>query len=285
MPHMTVRGVSLNYKVVGSDGPWVALTPGGHRSMEGVASLAKKVAAAGYRVLIHDRRNCGLSDMAFDDTQSEYETWADDLHALMTQLGALPAYIGGSSAGCRLSLLFALKYPQSVLALMLWRVTGGPFAVKRLATEYYGKYLEAAEKGGMAAVCETGHYQEQCALRPENREVLMATDPKHFISTMNVWRASFLKSAESPVIGATEAQLKSLAMPTCIVPGNDNTHPGRVGEHLHRILGDSSELHIMYPEHADVDLIPGEEWLPREGEMAAIFTGFLKRVRSRSGAE
>ena len=284
MPRMTVRGVSLNYKIIGNSGPWVALTPGGHRGLEAVESLAGMVAAAGYRVLIHDRRNCGQSDMAFDDTQSEYETWADDLHAMMTQLNALPAYIGGSSAGCRLSLLFALKYPQSTLALLLWRVTGGPFAVNRLSTEYYGKYLAAAEKGGMAEVCNTDHYLEQCALRPENRKLLMATDAKHFINTMNVWRTSFLKSAQSPVIGATEEQLKTLKMPTCIVPGNDNTHPGRVGEQLHRILGANSELHIMYPEHADVDLIPGEEWVPREGEMAAIFIDFLGRVRAKAAA-
>ena len=284
MPRMTVRGVSLNYKIIGDQGHWVALTPGGHRGMEGVESLAQKIAAAGYRVLIHDRRNCGRSDMAFDDSQSEFETWADDLHAMMTQLNALPAYIGGSSSGCRLSLAFALRYPQSVRALLLWRVTGGPFAVKRLATEYYGKYLAAAETGGMAEVCATGHYQEQCALRPENRKLLMATDPRHFINTMNVWRASFLQSAESPVIGATEAQLKSIVVPTCIVPGNDNTHARRVGEHLQRILKENSELHVMYPEHQDVDLIPGEQWLPREGEMAAIFTDFLKRVGARSAA-
>jgi pimeloyl-ACP methyl ester carboxylesterase len=283
MPRMNVRGVSLNYKIIGDKGPWVALTPGGHGGMERVETLAQKVAASGYRVLIHDRRNCGLSDMAFDDTQSEFDTWADDLHAMMTQLNALPAYIGGSSSGCRLSLKFALKYPQSVKALLLWRVTGGPFAVNRLAREYYGKYLEAAEKGGMAEVCNTDHYLEQCALRPENRKTLMATDVKLFMNTMKVWRAAFLESAESPVIGATEAQLKTITVPTCIVPGNDNTHPGRVGEHLNRILKDS-EIHVMYPEHADVDLIPGDQWIPREGEMAAIFTGFLKRLDAKAPA-
>ncbi|MFM9969778.1 MAG: alpha/beta fold hydrolase [Burkholderiales bacterium] len=283
MPRMNVRGVSLHYKIIGESGAWVALSPGGHRSMDHVETLAQKIAASGYRVLIHDRRNCGLSDMAFDDTQSEFDTWADDLHAMMTQLNALPAYIGGSSSGCRLSLKFALKYPQAVKALLLWRVTGGQFAVNRLSNEYYGKYLLAAEQGGMGQVCNTDHYLEQCHLRPENRAVLMATDAKKFINTMNVWRKAFLESAQAPVIGATEAQLKTIKHPTCIVPGNDNTHPLRVGEHLHRILGECSELHVMYPEHQDVDLIPGEQWVPREGEMAAIFTDFLNRIEARSG--
>lgn len=284
MPRMNVRGVSLNYRIVGDRGPWVALTPGGHRGMDGVQTLAEKVAAAGYRVLIHDRRNCGLSDMAFDDSQSEFDTWADDLHTMMKELDALPAIIGGSSSGCRLSLKFALKYPQSVKALLLWRVTGGPFAVNRLQQEYYGKYLEAAEKGGMAAVCNTGHYLDQCALNPANRQALMATDVMLFINTMKVWRAAFLESAQTPVIGATEAQLRSITMPTCIVPGNDNTHPLRVGRHLHEILNKNSELHVMYPEHQDVDLIPGEDWIPREGEMASIFTDFMKRLAARAPA-
>ncbi len=284
MPRMTVRGVSLNYKIIGEQGPWVALSPGGHRGLDGVESFAGMVAAAGYRVLLHDRRNCGYSDMAFDDSRSEYETWADDLHAMMSKLNALPAWIGGSSSGCRLSLMFALKYPHAVRGLLLWRVTGGPFAVDRLSEEYYGKYLAAAEKGGMAAVCETGHYEEQCALRPENRTTLMATDPKRFIATMKVWRECFLQSAASPVIGATESQLRSISVPTCIIPGNDNTHPGRVGEHLQRILGKTSELHVMYPEHRDIDLVPGEDWVPREGEMVEIFTGFLKRAGARAAA-
>ena len=47
--------------------------------------------------------------------------------------GALPACVGGRSSGCRLSLMFALRYPQAVRGLRLWRITGGPYAAERLA--------------------------------------------------------------------------------------------------------------------------------------------------------
>ena len=30
---MNVRGVSLNYKIIGNQGPWMVLSPGGHRNM------------------------------------------------------------------------------------------------------------------------------------------------------------------------------------------------------------------------------------------------------------
>ena len=125
MPAMEIRGNHINYRLVGDDGPWIALSPGGRRGMEAVVTLAGRMAAAGYRVVIHDRRNCGASDVAIDGEDSEYELWADDLHMLLSELEALPAIVGGASSGCRTSILFALRHPQAVSALLLWRVTGG----------------------------------------------------------------------------------------------------------------------------------------------------------------
>ena len=112
MPIADVRGASINYEVLGNHGPWVALSPGGRRALDNVTPLAQHMATAGYRVLVHDRRNCGMSDIVIGGGQSEYEMWADDLHELLSQLEALPAVVGGGSSGCRLSVLFALKYPQ-----------------------------------------------------------------------------------------------------------------------------------------------------------------------------
>ena len=63
MPIAKVRGASINYEVLGTHGPWVALSPGGRRALENVKPLAQHMADQGYRVLIHDRRNCGVSDI------------------------------------------------------------------------------------------------------------------------------------------------------------------------------------------------------------------------------
>src|SRR5262249_13198524 len=108
----------------------------------------------------------------------------EDLYDLLSQLKALPTVVGGGSSGCRLSVLFALKYPHAVRALLLWRVTGRPFAAARLTGNYYGKYIQAAQEGGMAAVCELDHFKERIEARPANRAVLMAMDPKTFIAAM-----------------------------------------------------------------------------------------------------
>ena len=40
-----------------------------------------------------------------------------------------------------------------------------------------------------------------------------------------------------------------------------------------------SELHDLFPGDLDVDLVPPEHWADKEGEMAAVFTDFLRRAQ------
>jgi pimeloyl-ACP methyl ester carboxylesterase len=280
MPIASVRGVNINYQILGDHGPWVALSPGGRRDLGVVSPLAELLAAGGYRVLIHDRRNCGASDVVIEGDESEHEIWAEDLYELLSQLDALPAVIGGSSAGCRLSLLFALRHPEAVRALLLWRVTGGPFAAERLAHNYYGQFIDAATQGGMAAVCETEFFRERIASNPKNRARLLAMDAKRFIDVMAHWREYFIRDADLPVIGASADALRSITVPACVIPGNDWTHPRRVGEQASRLLP-RGELHILMPQDMEVDLFI-EAWEEKREEMASIFINFLNRASAAS---
>jgi pimeloyl-ACP methyl ester carboxylesterase len=278
MPVATVRGAAINYQIVGEKGPWVSLSPGGRRPIAGVRSLGERIAQGGYRVLLHDRRNCGASDVIIDGDESEYDIWADDLQALLNQLDALPAYVGGASSGCRMSILFALRHPQATRGLLLWRLTGGRVAAEHLARQYYTDFIERAQQGGMAAVCDSEFFRERIAARPENRARLMAMDAKRFISVMSHWRTYFIDGADLPVIGATEDQLRSIRVPTCVVPGNDRIHARRAGENAGRMMP-KAEVHDIMPPGPDVNEIPFDEWERREGELANVFLDFLKRNR------
>jgi pimeloyl-ACP methyl ester carboxylesterase len=276
MPLAKVRGANINYRVLGDSGSWVALSPGGRRDMSAIELLAGEVANQGYRVVIFDRRNCGASDVVLAGDDSEYEIWADDVHELMKQLNALPAIVGGSSSGCRTSILFALRHPAAVRALLLWRVTGGRFACERLAQEYYGQYIEAAQRGGMAAVCEMEHWKERIQARPSNRDVLMNMKPEEFIKVMSHWREYFLKGADLPVIGATEDDLRSIKVPACVIPGNDLTHGPQVVENLRRAMPEA-EVHVLFPKFYNEPLSPREEWDETAPLMAELFDDFIKR--------
>lgn len=283
MPEALVHGITINYEVIGASGPWIALTPGSRRSYDELVGFAKSLASSGYRVLLHDRRNCGASDVAFDGSASEHEIWADDLEALGRQLGALPLYVGGSSAGARLAILFAIRHPAATRALLLWRVTGGKEAVDRLAEAYYGQFIKLAQAGGMPAVCDSEHFRECIAARPSNRDRLLKMDAQKFVAVMATWRERFLESASLPVVGATEAQLRGLTTPACVIAGNDVIHTPATARKVAGLIR-NSELHDdVVSKRPENDLLQDwdrKEWQQQEARMARIFTDFLKRLES-----
>ena len=149
MPTTVVNGCTIHYEEAGSGVP-IVFTPGGRNPKSIMRPVAERMAPR-YRAVIYDRRNCGASDIVIAGEESEQEIWADDLAQLIKQLDMAPAYIGGWSAGCRVSLLMAIRHPEAVKGLLLGWVTGGAVAAERLAHQYYGQMIEVAQRGGMGA--------------------------------------------------------------------------------------------------------------------------------------
>ncbi len=87
MTFTQVRGIRMRYEIVGEHGPWVALVTGGRRGYDEFIPLAKRIAAQGFRVVLHDRRNTGASDILIEGEVPEETLWLDDLLALLEQLG------------------------------------------------------------------------------------------------------------------------------------------------------------------------------------------------------
>ena len=282
MPFAKVRGVNIFYQVIGDKGPWAALITGGRRGHDEFVPLATKLANAGYRVVLHDRRNTGRSDVLIEGDVAEETLWLDDLHELLKQLNALPAFIGGSSAGARTAMRFYIRFRNDVRGLLLMRVTGGAFAAARLPENYYGAFIKAAQDGGMAAVCATEQYQERIAANPQTRERLMAMDPKQYIKVMSNWQDQFIASTKHEVFGMTEADLRSITVPTVVIPGNDQTHAsanGRIA--ASKIPG--CVLHQLPIQDQEVPLIPYPDWAPYEPEIARVFLETMKRAERRPG--
>ena len=276
MPIAIIRGVEINYLIVGGQGPVFAIIPGGRRGYSELVPLAEKIAAHGYRVLLHDRRNTGASGLQFDGENVEEVTWADDLYELLGQLNLRPAFIGGSSSGARTAILFALRHPDATRALLLLRVTGGAFPAKRLPEMYYEQYIRAAEQGGMPAVMATEHYAGLIAANPKNRETLDTMDVRRFIAIMKGLRDKFIAGAGLPVMGVTPDELASIKVPVIVIPGNDLTHNAESGRTAHRMIK-GSVLHDLKLKDEDVALIPFPDWAPYEPEIARVFADFMGR--------
>ena len=232
-PFVTRDGCALHYQIFGK-GPSIVLTPGGRESGRVLMPLVEPLADE-CRVLIWDRRNSGASDLYFETERSEYEIWADDLAELLGELGFAPAIIAGGSAGCRVSLNAEMRHPGIARALILWSVTGGPFAAHFLGHVYHQIYIEAAEEGGMQAVAETPFFAARIEENRTNRERLLAMDPAVFIATMRRWNQAFHARPNDPVVGIS-GDFGSITMPTLVFEGNDDIHPPIGAETLARTI-------------------------------------------------
>jgi len=277
MPRITIRGVELNYRIIGDQGPWVTLITGGRRGHDEFIPLARKIAARGHRVLLHDRRNTGASDVLIEGEDSEEDIWIDDLRELLRSLEIERLFVGGTSSGARMTMRYYLRHPETVAGLLLCRVTGGEFAAGRLPDNYYGQFIRVAQEGGMAAVCATEQYQERIQANPRNGEYLKNLPAEQFIAVMSHWREIFEQGIHLPVMGVTEDDLRSFDVPTLIIPGNDKVHSSRSARIAQELIP-NSEWHQLPIEDQDIPLIPFEDWAPYEAEITDVFTGFMARV-------
>ncbi|WP_040167221.1 alpha/beta fold hydrolase [Microbacterium gorillae] len=110
----------LAYDVRG-DGPLVICSPGMGDERDAFHPLADRLAAAGHRVVTVDLRGHGDSDATF--TRYGDEATADDLVAVMDELGAESAVLVGASMSAGAAALVAGRTPQRVDRLVLC----GPF--------------------------------------------------------------------------------------------------------------------------------------------------------------
>jgi pimeloyl-ACP methyl ester carboxylesterase len=274
MHRMAIRGVNLVYEVLGDGGPWVVISPGGRRGLASDRGLGVLLSEAGFRVLVYDRRNTGASEIGFPGDSESHEQ-AEDLLALLKSLGTGPVYVAGCSSGSRLSLLLALHHPEAVKALLLWRVTGGPYAAKRLAFNYYEQFIDAADKGGIDAVAKTEHFSAMIAANAANRKILDGLGTHAFIAAMRRWLAGFHQGSGHPVAGISPEQMRSIALPTLIVPGNDRIHPRGPGQAAHRLIANSEYREVM-ADDVDVD-VDFDAWAKKNGTLAAYFIDFMRR--------
>ena len=273
MPTMRVRGVDLVYEIMGDRGSWVTISPGGRRGLAGERELGRMLAEAGYRVLLHDRRNTGASSIALTG-ESESMEQAEDLFALMRNLRIAPAFVAGSSSGARMALLLAKHHPEAVKALLLWRVTGGPYAAQRLAFNYYEQFLDAVASGGIQAVCDTDHFRAMIAANPANEETLRTMGADAFAAGMRRWLESFRKDADYPVAGISPTDLRQMTHMAIVIPGNDRIHPAAGAQAAHRLLPFSIYREVLtQPVDVDVDFAG---WEAKTGSLAAHFIDFLR---------
>ena len=83
--------------------------------------------------------------------------------------------------------------------------------------------------------------------------------------------------------GVSSRAIKSIKVPTVVIPGNDRTHGTETGRIAAKLIP-KSELHIIWEKDLDVDLGAMEDWEPKNPEMAGYFIDMMKRVEAQRKA-
>jgi pimeloyl-ACP methyl ester carboxylesterase len=258
MARATVDGLTLGYEVIGDSGrPWI-ITPGGRFPKEdaGIKPLAEAIAAAGNRVVIWDRPNCGESDVCFDGA-TESEMQADYLAALLRHLDMGPAVIMGGSGGARVSLIAAANHPDVTAGVAVLWISGGIFGLMTLGMVYCAPSLRTAwTTGSMEAVADLPDWQEVIGKNPSNRDRIISQDRVPFIAAMERWMAAYYPKPGEPVPGFPEELAASLKVPTLVFRSGESDcwHTRATSEW---VAGAIPGAEIVEPPWPDTEWIDG----------------------------
>ena len=301
MPKIEINGVNIAYELAG-EGPPLVWTPGGRTPRKPITYAIAGRFSSNYKVLTWDRRNSGFSDIAITDAENEWHAYTDDLHHLLRRLNMSPAFIGGGSGGCIVSLLMAHRYPEDVKGLILHHPpTDDPELHARLLEGWYLFLAEAAEKGDMEAVISksadksheysmlTQWVADSIARNPDNRDRFLSMDPGIFALTMRRW-ANAWSPSRAHLAGLPDDEVKNIKAPAQISHGiNDNIHPVQTARKLFELLPNAEWVDYSSRYSAKEIQVLGDAWA--SGDLgwstycafyAPFFEDFLHRVESNT---
>lgn len=251
--NIEINGGNVVYEILGKDGEFIVLTPGGRFSKDipGLKPLAKKLVEGGYRVLLWDRPNCGKSDIQFYG-QSESHMRAETLQQLITTLDIGPCILAGGSGGARDSMLTTMLYPELIRKLVVWNIVGGVYGSFVLGSYYIVPSILAVRGAGMKAVAQIAEWQERIADNPDNEARILSQDPDAFLKLMLRWLNAFVPKPGQTIPGVEDEMFDNITVPTLIIRGgeNDLDHPKRTSLEVSCLIKGSTVIDPPWPEDA-----------------------------------
>jgi pimeloyl-ACP methyl ester carboxylesterase len=143
MPTIDRDGTKIHYEVHGS-GPPLILTHG-YSSTSAMWQGQIEALAKRHQLIVWDMRGHGQSDYPDDPAAYSEALTVGDIAALLDQVGATKAIVGGLSLGGYMSLAFYRAHPERVSALLI--IDTGPGFKKDDAREAWNKRaLDTAER-------------------------------------------------------------------------------------------------------------------------------------------
>ncbi|MBV8925632.1 MAG: alpha/beta fold hydrolase [Bradyrhizobium sp.] len=152
MPKIDRDGVKIYYEVHG-DGPPLILTHG-YASTSAMWKGQVEALSRRHRLVLWDMRGHGQSDYPDDPACYSEALTVGDIAALLDEVGAPKAIVGGLSLGGYMSLAFYRAHPERVSALLI--IDTGPGFKKDAAREAWNKHArdtaDRFDREGLAAL-------------------------------------------------------------------------------------------------------------------------------------
>jgi pimeloyl-ACP methyl ester carboxylesterase len=214
MPTATVRDITMNYQTAGSGEPLVLIP---YLTADN-ACYAFQIPeySQHYSCISVDLRGAGESDKPAGPYSTEQ--YADDVAALLTELGIDRAHVAGVSLGAATGMWLAAKYPDRVASLSLH--SGWPKTDAYLAAVIRNWQMQAQALGSVAEWVIEGGFPwcftpELYAEKPEfvaGLEAFVRSRPVQPVE-------AFLSQTEAVLGHDAEAHLRQIVAPTQITFG------------------------------------------------------------------
>lgn len=260
MPKLDRDGVKLHYEVHGS-GPALLLTHG-YSSTSAMWKGQIEALSQHHQLVLWDMRGHGQSDYPDDPAAYSEALTVADMAALLDEIGAESAIVGGLSLGGYMSLAFYRAYPERVRALLI--IDTGPGFKKDGARDAWNKRAH-----------ETGDGFER-----EGLAVLQSLSRER--STVSHRDASGLARAARGMLAQRDARviesLPGITVPTLVVVGADDAPFLAASDYMATKIPGAKKVVIPAAGHAvNIDqpqafveaVLPFLENLPRHSEKLA----------------
>ncbi len=240
MTSCKINGIDLHYEVSG-EGPTLVWLHGLMGSIERSRQFGEGMdglAEHGFQLVRYDARGHGESGYTANESDYSWAAHAENMRALLDELGIERACIAGGSMGAGVSITFALAHPERVEKLVL--VAPPPLAdTIGTAQQVFGGLATLIESVGLERAVEI-------VLQLPDYVAMKESDPKQY-QYMRDWLSGIRPEAAPLAIrgllfgpALPAERFAEIDAPTLIVAHPDDPiHPTSSAERLHEAIAGS----------------------------------------------
>lgn len=204
----------------------VVLLHGGGPDHQSLVPLARRIAGV-HPVVLPDVRGYGKS-ICRNRSSHTWNQYAQDMIALLDQLGVRRAILGGAGLGATICLRTAVAYPERVQALLLISIEDiEDDHAKQAEIEFLDAFAERVLIHGIEAAWEPILPSLAPIIGTMVRDAIPRSDPASIAAAAAIGHGRSFRDVN---------ELLVINVPTLIFPGIDARHPTALAEYLARAL-------------------------------------------------